>query len=267
MVLVMVLVMVLMMVLTYTHNKSYNKPHSKSYNNFYNSFYNSSYNNKKSGARLLKALRRSSGRGGSSSDRGGSGGRSDRGGSGGRTLYESDSSFYEGESSFSFFEGSTPGLEERMVVEMMKNTLKLGTARRTQSLNLKGIYAGKTGTTNDHKDGWFVALSPQYTFVTWLGESEYTKRKKMKLTGATGAVPIWMSLIESMESQGLYSKEDWPTRGLKPITLLGPQGEEATLLLKPTSTFDSDSTSDSTSTSDSDSEILSLLLSKLYGGH
>jgi len=122
--------------------------------------------------------------------------------------------------------------EERILLEMMKNTLKIGTARRSQTLNLKGIYAGKTGTTNEHKDGWFVALSPKYTFVTWLGASEYTKRKQLKLTGATGALPIWMSLVKRMEQQGLYSDEDWPLMDLKSIKLKSPQGE-ATLLLKP----------------------------------
>ena len=123
---------------------------------------------------------------------------------------------------------SEPRQEERMVLEMMKNTLTLGTARRTKALNLKGIYAGKTGTTSKHKDAWFVALSPEYTFVTWLGESDYTKRKKIKLTGATGALPIWMALIKQMEAQGFYSKKDWPTLGLDSVSV-----KEAKLLLKP----------------------------------
>ena len=137
------------------------------------------------------------------------------------------------ENSYLNYEDIEPQKEERMLLEMMKNTLKLGTARRVGSLNLKGTYAGKTGTTNEHKDGWFVALSPQYTFVTWLGKSEYTKRKKLKLTGSTGALPIWMNLIKNMENQGLYSDEDWPLLDLESVRLPGPQGETASLLLKP----------------------------------
>jgi len=130
-----------------------------------------------------------------------------------------------------YFKDVIPKKEERMVLEIMKNTLTLGTARRTNSLNLKAQYAGKTGTTNEHKDGWFVALSPDYTFVTWLGESDYTKRKKIKLTGATGALPIWMNLIRRMENKGFYSKIDWPELDLKPLRLQGPNGE-AKLLMK-----------------------------------
>jgi penicillin-binding protein 1B len=131
-------------------------------------------------------------------------------------------------------ESVVPREEERMIIEILKNTLKLGTARRTNSLNLRGTYAGKTGTTNDHKDGWFAALSPNYTFVTWLGESEYTKRKKIKLTGASGALPIWMNLIKRMEDEGLYSTEDWPQLDLEKLSLPMPEGQ-ATLLLKSTS--------------------------------
>ena len=123
-----------------------------------------------------------------------------------------------------------PNVEERMVLEMMKNTLIIGTARRAQILDLKGVYAGKTGTTNQHKDAWFVALSPSYTFVNWLGESEYTKRQAYKLTGSTAALPIWMKIVKNMEDQGFYTEKDWPRNSLKQITVPSPKGRAKLLL-------------------------------------
>ena len=128
------------------------------------------------------------------------------------------------------YEKLEPHDEERMVLEMMKNTLTIGTARRTQILGLKGVYAGKTGTTNQHKDAWFVALSPSYTFVNWLGESEYTKRQAYKLTGATAALPIWMKIVKNMEKKGFYTDKDWPVNDLKPLKIIGPRGESKLLL-------------------------------------
>jgi len=100
--------------------------------------------------------------------------------------------------------------EKRMLLEMLKNTLTLGTARRSQSLELKGIYGGKTGTTNDHSDGWFAAVSPQRSYITWVGKAPYLTDQGYKITGSSAALPIWMKVISRLESAGQVSDEDWP---------------------------------------------------------
>jgi len=105
--------------------------------------------------------------------------------------------------------GSMP-TTKRMLLEMMKNTLTLGTAKRTRSLNLKGIYGGKTGTTNKHSDGWFAAVSPDRSFVTWVGKAPYLTDKGRKVTGASAALPIWMKVITRLEKAGQISNLDWP---------------------------------------------------------
>jgi len=99
---------------------------------------------------------------------------------------------------------------KRMLLEMMKNTLTLGTAKRSLSLDLKGVYGGKTGTTNKHSDGWFAAVSPDRSFVTWVGKAPYLTDKGRKVTGASAALPIWMKVISRLEAAGQISDLDWP---------------------------------------------------------
>lgn len=100
--------------------------------------------------------------------------------------------------------------EKRMLLEMMKNTLTLGTAKRSKSLNLKGVYGGKTGTTNSHGDGWFASVSPDYSYVVWVGKAPYLTDNGRKITGASAALPIWMGIVKRLEPIGRYSEYDWP---------------------------------------------------------
>ncbi|MGH1467577.1 MAG: transglycosylase domain-containing protein [Bdellovibrionales bacterium] len=99
---------------------------------------------------------------------------------------------------------------KRMLLEMMKNTLTLGTAKRSKSLNLKGVYGGKTGTTNSHGDGWFASVSPDYAYVVWVGKAPYLTDKGRKITGASAALPIWMGIVRRLEPIGRFSEYDWP---------------------------------------------------------
>lgn len=111
---------------------------------------------------------------------------------------------------------------QRVVLEILKNTLKIGTAKKALTYNLQGVYAGKTGTTNDHKDGWFVAMNPENTFVTWVGEAPYLTEKGVKLTGSSAALPIWLKFIKNAEQQGLITEKDWDQMGLQPLEIQGP---------------------------------------------
>ena len=99
--------------------------------------------------------------------------------------------------------------EKRMLLEIIKNTLTLGTAKRSQTLGLRGVYAGKTGTTNDHSDGWFAAVSPERSFVTWVGKAPYLTKQGFKITGSSAALPIWMKVAAKLERAGQFSDEDW----------------------------------------------------------
>jgi penicillin-binding protein 1A len=56
--------------------------------------------------------------------------------------------------------------------------------------------AGKTGTTNDFTDAWFVGFSPSMTCGVWVGFDE-KKTLGAKETGAHAALPIWMNFMNT----------------------------------------------------------------------
>ena len=57
---------------------------------------------------------------------------------------------------------------------------------------------GKTGTTNDAKDSWFAGYTGDYLSVVWLGRDD---NKPIGLTGSTGALQIWTSLMKQISKQ------------------------------------------------------------------
>jgi penicillin-binding protein 1A len=81
-----------------------------------------------------------------------------------------------------------------VLASMMEGVVDRGTAGRLADLPLD--IAGKTGTTNDYTDAWFVGFTPRYTLLTWVGyDQKRTLGKKM--TGAEAALPIWRDLAEA----------------------------------------------------------------------
>ena len=61
---------------------------------------------------------------------------------------------------------------------------------------LKHPLGGKTGTTNDYTDAWFIGFSPSVTCGTWIG---FDDRQSLgeKETGARAALPIWMDFMRA----------------------------------------------------------------------
>ncbi|HWP97038.1 MAG TPA: PBP1A family penicillin-binding protein [Syntrophomonadaceae bacterium] len=60
------------------------------------------------------------------------------------------------------------------------------------------ITAGKTGTTEQRKDAWFVGFSPTTCCVVWVG---YDKDRNVNLTGSTAAGPIWQGFMKNAPGQ------------------------------------------------------------------
>ncbi len=57
-----------------------------------------------------------------------------------------------------------------LTVDMMRDVITRGTAASVQSrLSFSSDWAGKTGTSQDFRDAWFVATNPNVTFGTWIG--------------------------------------------------------------------------------------------------
>jgi penicillin-binding protein 1A len=80
----------------------------------------------------------------------------------------------------------------RLMSSMLQAVVQHGTAIAATRLKLP--LAGKTGTTNDFTDAWFVGFSPSLTAGVWIG---YDEKKSLgtKETGARAALPIWMQFM------------------------------------------------------------------------
>ena len=82
----------------------------------------------------------------------------------------------------------------RIMTSMLQGVVQHGTAVAATSLKLP--LAGKTGTTNDFTDAWFIGFSPRLTTGVWVG---YDEKKSLgeKETGARAALPIWMEFMSA----------------------------------------------------------------------
>lgn len=94
-----------------------------------------------------------------------------------------------------------------LMVDMMKETVNSGTASRMRStFGLKNDIAGKTGTTQDNRDGWFVAITPRLTSVTWVGNALNIPFRSTSLgQGANAALPMFAQFYGSLNADSNYS--------------------------------------------------------------
>jgi penicillin-binding protein 1A len=81
----------------------------------------------------------------------------------------------------------------REMMMLLRAVVEHGTAAAASSMN--HALGGKTGTTNDYTDAWFIGFSPSITCGTWIG---FDNRRTLgeKETGAKAALPIWMQFMK-----------------------------------------------------------------------
>jgi len=79
-----------------------------------------------------------------------------------------------------------------LVLDMMRSVLNFGTAAAARSMGFSLDAAGKTGTTNDQRDAWFVGFTPELLTVVWVGLDD---NQPLGLTGAKAALPIWVEFM------------------------------------------------------------------------
>ncbi len=84
---------------------------------------------------------------------------------------------------------------------ILQEVVSEGTARAAyNSLPRSLSLAGKTGTSNDLKDSWFAGFSGDYLSVVWVGRDD---NKSAGLSGANGALPIWISLMKQIANKAV----------------------------------------------------------------
>lgn len=94
------------------------------------------------------------------------------------------------------------------MIEMMKATINTGSAKRMRSTyGLDNDLAGKTGTTQNNKDGWFVGLSPNLVMASWVGNDDH--RIGFSNTsigqGANSALPIVALFLKQMNADSKFN--------------------------------------------------------------
>jgi penicillin-binding protein 1A len=90
-----------------------------------------------------------------------------------------------------------------VLARMLVAGIERGTGVRAKPLarELGTMLGGKSGTTDDRTDVWYVGFSPHHTVGVWVG-NDLKERIARNATGSTAALPIWMEVMAAAE-QGL----------------------------------------------------------------
>jgi penicillin-binding protein 1B len=88
-----------------------------------------------------------------------------------------------------------PARDMYILLTLMKGVVDRGTAAATRSMGFRLTAAGKTGTTNDKRDAWFIGFTPKTLTLTWLG---FDDNQPTGLSGGSGAVPIWTRYMQAV---------------------------------------------------------------------
>ena len=94
-----------------------------------------------------------------------------------------------------------------LVTNMMRSVLNEGTGAGARANGFTADAAGKTGTTNDLRDAWFVGFTPELLTVVWVGLDD---NQPLGLSGAQAALPIWTQFMKNAVAGRASSSFDAP---------------------------------------------------------
>ncbi len=115
--------------------------------------------------------------------------------------------------------------EVAIVTSALQGVVDRGTGRTLRDLGYVGALAGKTGTTNDSRDAWFVGYTPEIVAAVWVGFDDGTS---LGLTGSSAALPIFADfVIASLGREGGADFEH--PSGLETVTINDASGLRAGL--------------------------------------
>ncbi|MEO6029297.1 MAG: transglycosylase domain-containing protein [Candidatus Binatia bacterium] len=84
-----------------------------------------------------------------------------------------------------------------LVHHLLEGVVDRGTARRLRAQGFTGPLAGKTGTTNDFRDAWFVGYSPDLLAAAWVG---FDDGRPVKLPASATALEVWSAALKPIMS-------------------------------------------------------------------
>jgi penicillin-binding protein 1A len=83
-----------------------------------------------------------------------------------------------------------------IINDLLRSVVRYGTATRANALN-KPV-AGKTGTTNNYRDAWFVGYTPELLAGVWVGPDDFAYSLGRGESGSKVALPIWVAYMQKM---------------------------------------------------------------------
>jgi len=115
-----------------------------------------------------------------------------------------------------------------LMTSMMQDVVRYGTGARASQLGRSDL-AGKTGTTNDARDGWFAGYNPGLVAVAWIGFDQPRSMGRAE-TGAQAALPIWTGFmgdaLKGIEQTGFAVPGGVTSATIDPLTgRILPEGE------------------------------------------
>jgi penicillin-binding protein 1A len=104
-----------------------------------------------------------------------------------------------------------------LITSMLQSVIDHGTGKRAKAIDRPA--AGKTGTTNDLDDAWFIGFTPQLLAGVWVGFDEKRTLGKLE-TGGHVAAPIWLHFMEhALENEPIL---DFPVPDGVSFVLINP---------------------------------------------
>ncbi len=92
-----------------------------------------------------------------------------------------------------------------VVAWMMRNTVLYGTGWRAKAVGIP--IAGKTGTSNQGRDTWFVGITPEIVVTVWVGKDNFSPIGGVIASGPSVAVPIFVEFMKNYKSK--LKAKDW----------------------------------------------------------
>ena len=110
-----------------------------------------------------------------------------------------------------------------LMVGMLEEVMRSGTAAGVRSRGFTLPAAGKTGTSHD---GWFAGFTSQLLCLVWVGFDDY---KELNLEGAKSALPIWTDFMKKASRVGTYRNavEFSPPNGISAVRICSESGKLA----------------------------------------
>jgi penicillin-binding protein 1A len=109
-----------------------------------------------------------------------------------------------------------------MITNMLQEAVNSGTGTSVRLNGYRGIAAGKTGTTNDGADAWFVGYTPDYVATIWFG-FDHPRAITSNASGGRLAAPVWGRLMTN-----LYANRAKARPWVRPATLVVRSTDPAT---------------------------------------